>query len=183
MANPIGKGRNTATGQGASAFRECRQHAIAALRGRGSGFSLIELLAALAVLAVIAMLAVPLYTSYSQRAFRSEVQGDLLACALGMERWAGTGFTYAGAADTDGDGDGDADSGPVAASVCNARSAAQGRYAITVEGSVDTFRLIARPESGGPMAEDGFLELDAAGNRRWDRDDNGVIGTGEDRWE
>ena len=150
---------------------------------RGSGFSLIELLAALAILSVIAMLAVPLYTSYSQRAFRAEAQGDLLACALGMERWAGVGFTYEGAADTDGDGSGDADSGPVAASICGARSVSKGRYAISVEGSGDTFRLTARPDPRGPMATDGYLELDAAGNRRWDRDDNGVIGTGEDRWE
>ena len=94
---------------------------------RGSGFSLIELLAALAILAVIAMLAVPLYTSYSQRAFRAEAQGDLLACALGMERWAGTGFSYAGAADTDADGSGDADSGPVAATVCEPESVRRGR--------------------------------------------------------
>ena len=150
---------------------------------RGPGFSLIELLAALAILAVIAMLAVPLYTSYSQRAFRAEAQGDLLACALGMERLAGTGFSYAGAADTDGDGSGDADSGPVAAAVCEPKSVRQGRYAVTVEGSGDTFRLTARPDPVGPMAADGFLELDAAGNRRWDRDGNGVIGTGEDRWE
>ena len=149
----------------------------------GSGFSLVELLAALAILAVIATLAVPLYTSYSQRAFRAEAQGDLLACALGMERWAGAGFTYEGAADTDGDGSGDADSGPVAATICKARSVRQGRYAISVEGSGGSFRLTARPDPLGPMSTDGFLELDDSGNRRWDRDDNGVIGTGEDRWE
>ena len=140
-------------------------------------------MAALAILAVIAMLAVPLYTSYSERAFRTEAQGDLLACALGMERWAGAGFTYEGAADIDGDGSGDADSGPVAAAICKARSVSRGRYAITVEGSGDTFELTARPDPQGPMAADGFLELDAAGNRRWDRDGNGSIGAGEDRWE
>ena len=150
---------------------------------RHRGFSLIELLAALTLLAVIATLAVPLYTSYSQRAYRVEAQGDLLACALGMERWAGIGFTYAGAADTDGDGSGDADSGPVAASICQARSAGKGRYAIAVAAADDRFTLTARPEPHGPMAEDGFLELDSAGNRGWDRDGNGVIGTGEDRWE
>lgn len=149
----------------------------------GSGFSLIELMAALAILAVIAMLAVPLYTSYSQRAYRSEAQGDLLACALGMERWAGIAYTYAGAADTDGDGSGDADSGPVAAAICRVRSVDQGRYAITVDASDESFRLTARPEPLGPMAADGFLELDAGGNRAWDRDGNGTIGPGEDRWE
>ena len=147
------------------------------------GFSLIELLAALAILAVIAALAVPLYTSYSQRAFRSEAQGDLLACALGMERWAGAAFTYEGAADTDDDGRGDSDFGPVAGAICDSRSQAQGRYAITVEAGTGWFRLTAHPEASGPMAEDGFLVLDEAGNRHWDRDGNGVIGAGEDRWD
>lgn len=149
----------------------------------GAGFSLIELMAALAILAVIAMLAVPLYTSYSERAFRSEAQGDLLACALGMERWAGVEFSYAGAADTDGDGSGDADSGPVAETICRPRSVDLGRYAITVDASAESFSLIARPDPLGPMAADGFLELDADGGRRWDRDGNGAIGAGEDRWE
>ncbi len=150
---------------------------------RQRGFSLLELLAALAILAIVATLAVPLYSSYSQRAFRAEAQGDLSACALGMEHWAGIEFTYGGAADADDDGIGDADSGPVARTICKPRSVAQGRYAISVEGSEGTFLLIARPVPTGPMAADGFLTLDAAGNRQWDRDGNGVIGVGEDRWE
>ncbi len=140
-------------------------------------------MAALAILAVIAVLAVPLYTDYSERAFRSEAQGDLLACALGMERWAGVGFSYEGAADTDGDGSGDADSGPVANEVCRPRSVDQGRYAIRVDSDADWFRLTAQPDPLGRMATDGFLDVDADGNRRWDRDGNGVIGAGEDRWE
>ena len=149
----------------------------------GSGFTLIELLVAVAILALISYLALPLYTSYSERAFRSEAQGDLLACALGLERWANAEFTYGGAADTDGDGSGDADTGPVAAAVCTSHSAARGNYAITVNGTGEGFLLSARPEPGGPMAADGFLTLDDAGNRGWDRDGNGVIGTGESRWE
>ena len=145
--------------------------------------TLIELLTALAILSLIAALALPLYKNYSQRAYRSEAQGDLLACALGMERRAGAEFSYRGAADTDGDGSGDADSGPLAASICNPRSAVNGRYAIEVEGTPENFLLTAHPAPDGAMAADGFLALDAAGNRRWDRDGNGSIGPGEDRWE
>ena len=148
-----------------------------------NGFTLIELLVALAILALIASLAIPLYTSYSQRAFRSEAQTNLLACALGMERWAGAEFTYRGAADTDGDGAGDADSGPVAAAICNTQSVGRGHYAITVEGTGDGFLLTASPLPDGAMAADGSLGLDADGNRHWDRDGDGKIGVGEDRWE
>ena len=148
-----------------------------------SGFTLIELLVALAILALISYLALPLYKDYSERAYRSEAQGDLLACALGMERRAGAAFTYQGSADTDGDGQGDADQGPAAAEICTARSTGRGHYAITVNGTAEGFLLTARPEPDGPMAADGFLELDDSGNRGWDRDANGTIGVGEDRWE
>ena len=152
-------------------------------RALGRGFTLIELLVAVAILALISYLALPLYTSYSQRALRSEAQGDLLACALGMERWAGAEFTYRGAADTDGDGSGDADSGPVAGEVCAAHSVDRGNYTVAVDGTTDGFSLTARPQPGGPMADDGLLALDDAGNRHWDRDSNGLMGIGEDRWE
>ncbi len=149
----------------------------------GSGFTLLELMVAVAILAIISFLALPLYTSYSQRAFRGEAQANLLACALGMERWAGTEFTYQGAADTDGDGLGDADSGPVAGAICNTGSVGRGHYSIVVAATADDFLLTAHPVPEGPMAADGFLALDAAGNRHWDRDGNGTLGVGEDRWE
>ncbi len=148
-----------------------------------SGFTLIELLVAVAILALISLLAYPLYSNYSQRAWRSEAQSDLLACALGMERWASIEFSYRGAADTDGDGSADGDTGPIAATICNARSVERGHYAIEVQAAAGEFVLIARPLAGTAMAGDGFLTIDAAGNRRWDRDDDGVIGVGEDRWD
>lgn len=147
------------------------------------GFTLIELLVAVAILALISLLAYPLYTSYSQRAWRAEAQSDLMVCALGMERRASEEFSYEGAADTDGDGSGDADSGAVAATVCSARSIERGHYSIEVDGTAEGFVLTARPLSGGPMAGDGFLAIDAAGNRQWDRDDSGAINSGEDLWD
>lgn len=147
-----------------------------------SGFTLIELMAAVAILALISLLAIPLYTGYSQRAFRSEAQADLLTCALGMERWASANFSYAGAADSDGDGLGDADAGPVAAEVCRTRSAGADRYEIRVDGSADGFLLTAQPLPAGAMATDGFLTLDEAGNQGWDRNGDQAIGAGEDDW-
>ena len=147
------------------------------------GFTLIELLAAVAILALISLLAMPLYTGYSQRAFRSAAQADLLACALGLERWASFNFSYAGAADSDGDGLGDADVGPVAAELCRARSADEGRYQIQVNGTADGFLLTAQPLPGSPMAGDGFLTLDEAGNRGWDRNGDQAIGGDENGWD
>ncbi|MDE0272256.1 MAG: prepilin-type N-terminal cleavage/methylation domain-containing protein, partial [Gammaproteobacteria bacterium] len=85
---------------------------------RFNGLTLIEVLVAVVILAVLAALGLPALNAYSHRAYRSEAQGDLVACALALERWAGVRFTYQGAADTDADGVGDADDGPIATEVC-----------------------------------------------------------------
>lgn len=148
---------------------------------RNSGFSLIELLVALAILAIVSAIAVPLYTDYSEGAYRSEAQADLLVCAQAMERFASINFTYEGAADTDADGLGDADAGAIAATICDPDSVRAGRYAITVDADAATFSLTATPE--GVMDGDGFLRTDNTGLREWDRDNSTNIGAGEDTWE
>ena len=147
------------------------------------GLTLIEVLVAVVILAVLAGLGLPALNVYSQRAYRSEAQGDLVACALALERRAGVRFTYQGAADTDADGVSDGDDGPIAAEVCAPRSVAEGRYQISVSASAEGFALTARPEAGSVMAGDGFMTLDEAGNRAWDRDDDGELGAEEDGWE
>ncbi len=146
------------------------------------GLSLIELMVAVVILAVLVGVALPAFNDYSLRAYRSEAQSDLMACALALERWASVRFSYAGAADGDGDGIGDSDNGPVAAEVCTPGSVAEGRYAVLVTGDGNGFVLLARPSADGSMATDGFLRLDEAGNRAWDRDDDGEIGLGEEEW-
>ena len=149
---------------------------------RFHGLTLIELLVAMVILALLAGLGLPALNTYSARAYRSEAQGDLVACALALERWASVRFTYQGVADTDADGLGDGDSGPVARELCAPRSAADGRYSVRVTASAEAFALAAVPEAAGAMAGDGFLTLDEAGNRAWDRDDDGELGQGEDGW-
>ncbi len=147
------------------------------------GLTLIEVLVAVVILAVLAGLGLPALNAYSQRAYRSEAQGDLVACALALERWAGLRFTYQGAADTDADGVGDGDDGPIAAQVCAPRSVAEGRYRISIAASAEGFALAAYPEAGGLMVGDGFMTLDEAGNRAWDRNDDGELIAQEDGWE
>ena len=147
------------------------------------GLTLIEVLVAVVIVAVLAGLGLPALNAYSHRAYRSEAQGDLVACALALEHWAGVRFTYQGAADTDADGLGDGDDGPIAAEVCAPRSVAEGRYRVSVSASVEGFLLSAHPEAGGVMAGGGFMTLDEAGNRAWDRNHDGELGEEEDGWE
>ncbi|MCP5178482.1 MAG: prepilin-type N-terminal cleavage/methylation domain-containing protein [Pseudomonadales bacterium] len=150
------------------------------LSRRHHGFTLIELLVAVAILAIVAAVAMPIYSTYSDRSYRSEAQADLLLCAQGMERWAGTNFDYLGAADTNGDGVGDANAGNPAAQVCDPRSVDAGRYTLTVAATATTFTLRATPIA--QMAGDGFMTIDQAGARAWDKNNNGSIGAGEDDW-
>ena len=98
-----------------------------------------------------------------------------------MERWASENFDYLGAADGNGDGAPDANAGAVSDVLCTPRSVAQNRYAITVTGTAAGFTLRATPQGG--LATDGFMTLDEAGTRTWDKDNSGSIGTGEDSWE
>lgn len=144
------------------------------------GFTLIELLVALAILAIVSAIAVPIYTQYSIRTFRADAQKDLLACGQGLERLASQTFSYAGHVDTDADGIGDADIGAVSANICRTTSQ---NYAVAVTAAnANTFTLRATP-TGGPVIDDGALEVDASGARRWDANDNGdFTDAGEDSW-
>jgi type IV pilus assembly protein PilE len=99
-----------------------------------------------------------------------------------MERWASNNFDYLGAADTNGDGTGDANTGNPAAAVWAPRSVIAGRYTVTINAATaTTFTLRANPIA--QMAGDGFMTINEAGQQAWDEDNNGSIGTGENKWQ
>lgn len=136
----------------------------------------------LAVVAVLLALAVPVYNGYSARAYRTQVQADLLRCAQGMERHAALTMGYGNAVDVDGDGQGDQSTGPVSENLCRVAST---HYRVSVL-TADAAHFVLRAEAVGatsPVAADGALELDATGERRWDRNDDGDFADdGERGW-
>ena len=136
----------------------------------------------LAVVAVLLALAIPVYNGYAVRAYRTQAQADLLQCAQGMERHAARTMGYTNAVDVDGDGLGDQSTGPVSENLCRVGST---HYRISVR-EADAAHFVLRAEAFGatsPVARDGALELDAAGERRWDRNDDGDFGDdGELGW-
>lgn len=147
------------------------------------GFSLIELLLALAILTIASAIALPIYNGYSVRAERTGIQADLMRCAQGMERHANVAMSYEGAVDTDGDGAGDASTGLVSANLCKVDAKA---YTVTVHGAGPSrFVLRARAvQPDSPVGRDGMLELDSAGGRRWDRNNDGDFDDdGETGWQ
>lgn len=138
---------------------------------RNGGFTLIELMIAVVILAIIAAVALPLYTQYSMRTYRAELQADLMTCAQGLERFSAQNFNYQGA---------------VLADLCDPMSVRQGRYAIALVvplADPTRFTLTATPADPGPMTGDGILTYDDAGRRAWDRDNNGAIAPEELTWQ
>lgn len=138
------------------------------------GFTLIELMVAVAIFAVVAAIAVPIYTQYTQRGYRAEVQADMLACAQAFERANAVDFTYANVLDG---------GGGIDPAVCTPRAVQQGRYNVTAVADVNTFTITASPIDPGPMAGDGDLTLDQAGNRTWNEDNAGGIDPQDNDWE
>lgn len=149
---------------------------------RQPAFSLIEIMVVLAVVGILLALAIPVYNGYSVRAYRTEVQADLLRCAQGMERHAALTMGYGNSVDADGDGLGDQSTGPVSENLCRVAST---HYRISVR-TADAAHFVLRAEASSatsPVAADGALELDATGERRWDRNDDGDFGDdGERGW-
>jgi type IV pilus assembly protein PilE len=142
--------------------------------------TLLELMVAVAIVAILAAVALPVYSGYSARAHRANAQADLLRCAQGMERHAVAQGDYRQAVDTDGDGAGDASAGAVSENICAVEAQ---HYAITVHSaSAAGYALRATPAANTPVAEDGMLELDSLGTRRWDRDNDGQFAAAERSW-
>ena len=134
----------------------------------------------LAIVAVVLALAVPVYQGYSVRAYRTQAQADLLQCAQGMERHAAMTMGYGNGVDVDDDGIGDESTGPVSDNLCKVAST---HYRLSVQ-SADAAHFVLRAEASGatsPVAADGALEIDAAGERRWDRNNDGDFDDTDER--
>ena len=146
------------------------------------GFTLTEVLIALVIVALISAIAMPMYTRYSLRGYRTEAQADLLMCAQGLERMGAINFTYAGAIDSDGDGQGDTDTGVVSANLCIPTTR---NYSLSVQSADDlSFVVRATPDASSPAMNDGRMEIDSDGSRRWDHNNDNDFGdSGEDQWQ
>ncbi len=146
---------------------------------RARGITLIELLVAVAIIAILSAVVFPNYSRYQLRSYRAQVFTDLASCALAAERVRTNTFSYVTINNA----------GVPAADVCPTRSPADAtadidaRYLITVTAAdATTFTLRATPING--QVDDGMLEVDASGARRWDKNhDNDFGEAGETNWD
>ena len=144
------------------------------------GFTLIELMITVAIVAILAAIAYPSYQSQVSSSRRSDAQGTLTSFALAMERFYTANNTYLGAAGTKAV---PANSGaPWIFSTEAPLDGATKYYDLTIKAGAtqNSYTLVATPK--GAQTDDGVIELDSTGVKRWDRNDNGTFAADEACW-
>jgi len=147
---------------------------------RAKGFTLIELIIAVAIVGILASIAVPAYQESVKKSRRASAKSALSSFANAMERHATENNSYLGAAGTSG-----APANTGAPWIFSTEAPVDGGtkyYDLTISAATQTtYTLRATPK--GPQADDGMLELDHTGAKRWDSDNSGSFEAGESCWE
>jgi len=154
-----------------------RAPVTAGLRQRG--FTLVELMIVVVIVGILAGIAIPNYQAHVRKANRKDAMGALQGLAQAMERHYAEGNTYIGAAGSKG-----SPTANGAPWVFSAKSPIDGKamYNLTINADIDAFTLRATPVAGTPQESDGFIELNSAGQRSWDRDNSGSFSSSEHSW-
>ena len=131
------------------------------------GVTLIELVVVVAVIGILALIAMPSFIEQLQTTRRADAQGALLGLHNAMERFFTENNTYLGAAA----GGGNTGAPTIFPSTAPVDEDAV-YYNLTIQAATaNTHTLRATPV--GAQADNGMLEMDSNGARRWDRNDDG----------
>lgn len=146
-------------------------------QSKPNGFTLIELMIVVAIIAILAMVAYPSYSESVSKARRDDAMAALLGLSNAMERHFTEGNTYQGAAA------GGTDTG--APAIYSSEAPVDGAikyYDLTISAATaTTYTVRATPKNA--QVDDGILELNSLGIRRWDMNNNGsATDAGEDKW-
>lgn len=143
---------------------------------RQSGFTLVELLIVIGIVGVIAAIAYPSYQDSVRNTKRSEAQGALVSFAAAMEKHFSQNNSYLDAGRSGDTGT------PAIFSATAPLGSTNVYYNLTIEqATASSFTLRATPT--GSQSQDGFLEINSLGQKAWDEDNSGSIGSDEFNWE
>jgi type IV pilus assembly protein PilE len=144
-----------------------------------SGFTLTELLITVAAVAILAAVAVPTYKKSVIKSRRADAQAALAGFANAMERHFTSFGSYKGAACSQ-------------ATPCDTGAPWIYYTKVPIDGSITYYTLTITSATGttytlratpkGPQANDGKLELDHTGARRWDSNNNNSFEASEKCW-
>ncbi len=149
-------------------------------RSTTAGFTLTELMVTVAIIGIVMTIAYPSYQQYLTDSRRSDTQNALLAFGTAMERYRTDTNSY------DNAHTGTGYPNPPKSTVYPSQTPIDSStkfYNLTLQAADNSgYTLRATPIGGTAQDGDGYLELTSVGFKRWDKDDNGAIGTGESNW-
>lgn len=133
----------------------------------------------IAIMGILFAIALPVYSNYTYKVRKNDVQAVLLQNAQIMERYYTANNKYSCDADTVG-------------LIKEAPVDGSSKYysidfdmdGTTASCSDEAYRLIAKPKNQQKRYADNtdFLTLDSAGRRKWDADHDGTMEDGETSW-
>lgn len=128
---------------------------------RSTGFSLIELLVAIVIVGIVAAIAIPSYNNYFIRGSRSAAQGELMELASIEEKIFLNSNAYSSSITAAYDGTSTGGLGKTSGLTTD------GKYALSITATSQTYTLTATPVSGKSQVGDGNISISENGQRLW----------------
>lgn len=159
------------------------------MNNKSLGFTLIELMITVVIISILSAIAYPAYQNSVTQSRRADAQGALMQLNNSMERVFTERNTYmplvAGVATAPTLGTG-------AGAIFPSQAPLDGTtkyYTLSISTTAPTaitpttFTLRATPITGTGQANNGIIELDHTGAKRWDANNNGAFATAENNWK
>ncbi len=137
---------------------------------RTKGFTLLELMIVVLVIGILAAIAYPSYQDSVRKTRRTDAQAVLGEAAQWLERYYSNSFSYSSAA--------------LPSSLQSSPKDGGVKFytlSLSIINSGKGYTLTATPKGG--QAGDGILTLTNKGEKGWDRDNSGSVGSTEQCWK